>query len=163
MRQFIVSDGSATVTGSTTLVFLNPIAAPSVNIAMLRLWAGQSGSTTSAQQRIKLVSQVVGFPTGMTAATVAKVKRHDPAVSVLIGSTTGVAGTAGTNATGEGTGAQTHMLDDAFNVLNGWLHVPTPSEVIVFPAGSTSGFGMKFPTTPSSLTNWSFGVTYEER
>jgi hypothetical protein len=92
-----------------------------------------------------------------------KVKRHDPAVSVLIGTNTGAAASSGTNATGEGTGAQTAILDDAFNVLNGWLHVPTPSEVIVFPASSTSGFGMKFPTTPSSLTNWSFGVTFEER
>jgi hypothetical protein len=163
MRQFITSEGSATITGSTTMVFLNPAAAPSVNIAMLRMWAGQSGSTTSAQQRIKLVSQVVGFPTGLTAVTPQKVKRHDPAVSVLIGTNTGAAASSGTNATGEGTGAQTAILDDAFNVLNGWLHVPTPSEVIVFPASSTSGFGMKFPTTPSSLTNWSFGVTFEER
>jgi hypothetical protein len=163
MRQFITSDGSATVTGSTTLVFLNPAAAPSVNIAMLRMWAGQAGTTTSAQQRIKLVSQVSGFPTGLTAATPQKVKRHDPAVSVLIGTTNGLAASSGTNATAESTGTQTSILDDAFNVLNGWLHVPTPNEVIVFPASSTSGFGMKFPTTPSSLTNWSFGVTFEER
>jgi hypothetical protein len=163
MRQFITSEGSATITGSTTMVFLNPAAAPSVNIAMLRMWAGQSGSTTSAQQRIRLVSQVVGFPTGLTAALPAKVKRHDVAASVLLQTNTGAAASSGTNSTGEGTGTQTPILDDAFNVLNGWLHVPTPAEVIVFPAGSTSGFGMKFPTTPSSLVNWSFGVTFEER
>jgi hypothetical protein len=162
MRQFITSVGSAAVTGSTTLVFLNPAAAPNVNIAMLRMWAGQAGTTTSAQQRIQLNSQVAQFPT-LTAATPAKVKRHDSAVSVLVGSTNGAAGTSGVNSSADGTGTQTQIMDDAFNVLNGWLHVPTPNEVIVFPASSTSGFGMKFPTTPSSLTAWSFGVTFEER
>lgn len=162
-REFIVSLGSSTVTsGSTTLVFLNPPAAPNFNIAILRMWIGQAANATSAQQRVQLNSQITQFPT-LVAATPAKVKRADPNVSVLVGSTTGAAATAGVGATSEGTGTKTQIADDTFNVLNGWLSVPTPDEIIVMPAGSTSGFGMSFPALGGSTTGWSYGVTFAER
>lgn len=160
-REFTTSLGGATVTGSTTLVFLNPPAAPNFNIGILRLWVGQSANATSAQQRVQLNSQIVQFPT-LTAATPAKVKRADPNVSVLVGSTSGAAATSGVNSSAEGTGTQTQIWDDAFNVLNGWLYVPTPPEELVFPASSVSGFGMKFPVAPATLTNWAFGVNFRE-
>lgn len=160
-REFNVSTGGATVTGSTTLVFLNPKAAPNFNIELLRLWLGQTANATSAQQRVQLNSQVTAFPT-LTAATPASLKRADPNVSVLVGSTTGAAGTAGVNSSLDGAGTQTQILDDAFNVLNGWLMVPTPAELITFPAGSVSGFGMKFPVAPATLTNWAMGAHFRE-
>lgn len=160
-REFNVSLGGATVTGSTTIVFLNPKAAPNFNIEILRWWIGQSANATSAQQRVQLVSQISAFPT-LTAATPASLKRADPNVSILVGSTTGAAGTAGVNSSAEGTGTQTQISDDTFNVLNGWLMVPTPPETIIAPAGYASGIGMKFPVAPSTLTNWSFGCQYRE-
>lgn len=160
-REFAVSLGGATVTGSTTLVFLNPKAAPNFNISVMRCWIGFGGTATSAQQRVQLNSQIANFPT-LTAATPASLKRADPNVSILVGSTSGAAATAGVNSSSEGTGTQTQIIDDAFNVLNGWLWIPTPPETLIFPAGSISGFGMKFPTTPSVLTTWSFGVDFAE-
>lgn len=161
MREFAVSGGGLAVTGSTTMAFLNPPAAPNINIEVLRIWLGQTANATSAQQRAQLVSQIAQFPT-LTLATPAKLKRGDPTVSVLIGSTTGAAATAGINSSADGTGTQTAIFDDAFNVLNGWLHVPTPAETISFPAGSLSGFGVKFPVAPSTLTNWAVGVNFRE-
>ena len=161
MREFVVSGGGLTVTGSTVLVFLNPPASPNCNIEVLRMWIGQTANATSAQQRVQLVSQIAQFPT-LTAATPAKTKRADPNVSVLVGSTTGAAATAGVNSSADGTGTQTAIAEDAFNVLNGWLSVPTPSETIIFPAGSLSGFGMKFPVAPATLTNWAVGTTFRE-
>lgn len=161
VREFNVSLGGATVTGSTTLVFLNPPAAPNFNIEVLRWWISQSANATSAQQRVQINSQITQFPT-LTSATPAKLKRADPNVSVLVGSTTGAAATAGVNSSADGTGTQTQILDDSFNVLNGWLMVPTPPETLIFPAGSTSGVGMKFPVAPSTLTNWSFGAQFRE-
>ncbi len=161
MREFCVSLGNATLTSSPTVIFLNPKAAPSLNIELLRWWIGFSGTATSAQQRVQINSQVSTFPT-LTAATPASLKRGDPNASILVGSTSGAAATAGVNASGEGNGAQTQILDDAFNVLNGWLMVPTPPETIIMPAGSTSGIGMKFPTTPSQSNPWSFGCNYRE-
>lgn len=161
MREFSISAGGITVSGVTTLIFLNPPAAPSVNIEFLRYWISQSANATSAQQRVQLVTQVTGFPT-VTSATPAKLKPADPNASVITGGTAGAVGTAGTNATNEGTGAKTAVWDDAFNVLNGWLSIPTPPESRIIPAGLTSGQGLYFPVAPATLTNWAFGLVFRE-
>lgn len=160
MNEFTVGGSNATVAGATTLVFINPAAAPSVNLEIMRCWVGQSANATSAQQRIQLETQVTAFPT-LTSATPAKLKRAS-GNSVITGGTAGAAGTSGINASSEGAGGKTAILDDAFNVLNGWLWVPTPRECIVMPAGSTSGFGLFFPAAPATLTGWTFGVSYAE-
>lgn len=160
MNEYAVSSGGITVAGATTLVFINPAAAPQVNLDIMRAWIGQSANATSAQQRVQLETQVSAFPT-LTSATPAKLKRAGPA-SQITGGTAGAAGTAGINASAEGAGAKTVIFEDAFNVLNGWLWVPTPREVITMPAGSTSGFGLFLPVAPATLTNWAFGVTYAE-
>lgn len=160
MNEFAVSGENLTVAGATTLVFINPAAAPNVNLEIMRCWIGQSANATSAQQRVQLETQVSAFPT-LTSATPAKLKRAG-AASVITGGTAGAAGTAGVNASAEGAGAKTSIIGDAFNVLNGWLWVPTPREMIVMPAGSTSGFGLFLPTAPATLTGWTFGVSYAE-
>lgn len=161
MNEYVVSDAGVTIAGATTLVFINPAAAPNINLEFLRAWVGQSANATSAQQRVELETQVTAFPT-LTSATPAKLKRAS-AVSVIVGGTAGAAGTAGTNASAEGAGSKTSIWEDAFNVLNGWLWVPTPSETIVMPAGSTSGIGLFLPVAPATLTNWAFGMVYGER
>lgn len=161
MREFSISAGGVTVAGTTTLIFVNPAAAPSMNLEFLRFWIGQSANATSAQQRAQLVTQVTTFPT-LTSATPTKLKPADPNASVITGGTAGAAGTAGINASAEGAGTKTAVWDDAFNVLNGWLHVPTPAETRVMPAGLASGLGLYFPVAPATLTNWAFGLTYRE-
>lgn len=160
MNEYAVSDGGITIAGATTLIFVNPIAAPNVNLEFLRAWVGQSANATSAQQRVELETQVTVFPT-LTSATPAKLKRAS-AVSVIIGGTAGAAGTSGTNASVEGAGAKTSVWEDAFNVLNGWLWVPTPKETVVMPAGSASGLGLFLPVAPATLTNWAFGMVFAE-
>ena len=160
MREFAVSDAGITIAGATTLVFVNPIAAPNVNLEFLRAWVGQSANATSAQQRVELETQVTAFPT-LTSATPRALKFAD-AVSVIVGGTAGAAGTTGTNASAEGAGAKTSRWEDAFNVLNGWLWVPTPKETIVMPAGSASGLGLFLPIAPATLTNWAFGMVFAE-
>jgi hypothetical protein len=161
MREFSISSAGNTVVGASTLIFVNPAAAPSVNLEFLRFWVGQSANATSAQQRIQLETQVTAFPT-LTAATPVKLKPSDPNASVIAGGTAGAAGTAGINASAEGAGAKTVVWEDAFNVLNGWLHVPTPPETRIMPAGSASGLGLFFPVAPATLTNWAFGTVFRE-
>jgi hypothetical protein len=161
MREFSISAGNVTVAGATTLVFVNPPAAPSVNLEFLRFWVSQTGSTTSAQQRVQLVTQVTAFPT-LTAATPAKLKPADPNASVITGGTAGAAGTAGTNASAEGAGTKTAVWDDAFNILNGWLMIPTPAETRIMPAGSLSGQGLYLPAAPGTLTGFAFGLVFRE-
>lgn len=161
MREYNVGAAAVTVAGATTLVFINPAAAPNVNIEIERCYVSQSANATSAQQRIQLETQVTAFPT-LTSTTPRKLKLQDSA-SVITGGTAGAAGTAGTNASAEGAGGKTAIFDDAFNVLNGWLWVPTPQELLVIPAGSASGFGLFFPAAPATLSGWSFGVNFGER
>lgn len=161
MREFALSGAGITVAGATTLIFLNPAAAPNLNIEFTRFWIGQSANATSAQQRAQLETQVTAFPT-LTSATPAKLKRADPNASIIAGGTAGAAGTSGINASAEGAGAKTIVFEDVFNVLNGWLHVPTPPETIVMPAGSASGLGLFLPIAPTTLTNWAFGELFRE-
>lgn len=160
-REFNISAGGVTVAGATTLVSVNPPAAPNFNIEFMRFWIGQSANATSAQQRIEILEKASVFPT-LTSATPAKQKRADPNASVITGGTAGAIGTAGTNASAEGIGAATILWDDAFNVLNGWLHVPTPPETFVFPAGNGKSMGLYFPVAPTTLTNWAFGAVFRE-
>ncbi len=160
-REFSISAGNTTVVGTATLIFVNPPAAPNMNIEFLRFWVGQAANATSAQQRIQLDTQVTSFPT-LTASTPTKLKPADPNVSVITGNTSGAAGQAGVNASAEGGGAKTAVWDDAFNVLNGWLHVPTPAETRIMPAGFASGQGLYFPVSPATLTGWAFGLVYRE-
>lgn len=161
-REFSISAGNFSVVGATTLVFVNPPAAPNFNIEFLRFWVGQAANATSAQQRITMINKVTVFPT-LTAAVVTKLKTADPNASVIVGGTAGAAGTAGTNASNEGAGASTVRWEDAFNVLNGWLHVPTPPETIIYPAGSTSGLGLTFPAAPATTSGWSAGLCFREQ
>jgi hypothetical protein len=163
MREFNVSTGGTSVAnGSSTIVYLRAAASVSVNLECLRWWCGQTANATSAQQRIQIALRGTQFPT-LIAATPIQLKTQDTA-SVIVGSTTGAASTAGVAATGENAAATypALILEDAFNVLNGWLMVPTPAETIINPVGAASGISMRFPVVPASTASWSFGVQFRE-
>lgn len=162
MREFSVGgDGLTLANQAVTLVFVNPAAAPSVNLEFLRMWASQQGSATSAQQRVQVETQVTAFPT-LVSATPKKLKPGDPNASVITGGTAGAAGTSGINASAEGAGTKTPIFGDDFNVLNGFLWVATPRETIVMPAGFASGLGLFLPAAAASLTNWAAGMNFGE-
>lgn len=139
-------------------MFVNP--GTTCSLEFLRAWASQAANATSAQQRVQLSTQVTAFPT-LVSATPGKTKLLDP-VSQIIGGIAGAAGTAGINASAEGAGAKTVVLPDAFNVLNGWLWVPTPKETFVMNASAASGFGLHFPAAPATLTSWNAGLVFSE-
>lgn len=156
------SDGLTLANQAVTLAFLNPAAAPNVSYDILRLTCSQSGTATSAQQRVQVVTQVTAFPT-LVSVTPRHLKLADTVASIVTGATSGAAGTVGVNASAEGGGAKTVLFADNFNVLNGYLWVPTPNEVINVPASFASGLGLFLPAAPASLTNWSVAVNYGER
>lgn len=163
-RSFSVSGDNITVAASSplTLVFLNPSAAPSMGVRILRAWIGQTGVTTTAMQRVTIVSQVTAFPT-LTAATPRPLQHQDPTAAILTGGTAGAAGTCGINASAEGAGTKTIKISTAFNVVNSpWEWVPTPQEVIEAGAGSASGLGLVLNSTAATTSGWSFGINYQE-
>ncbi len=159
-REYSVGVAGATLANqAVTLVFINPAATQGFEV--LRAWTGQTGTATSAQQRVQFNYQVTAFPT-LTSATPSKTKFNDP-TSGIVGGTAGAAGTCGVNASAEGAGTKTVIGGgDTFNNLNGYLWVPTPRELISLSAGISSGFGFHLPVAPGSLTNWQAGVTYGE-
>jgi hypothetical protein len=163
-REYSVGALNVSVTNAVDLaqVFINPsaTAASACGLEFLRGWVSQAANATSAQQTVALRTQVTAFPT-LTSATPRKLKFLDPA-SLITGGTAGAAGTAGTNASVAGAGTKSEVIDDNFNVLNGWLWVPTPRETIVMPAMAASGFGLYFPVAPTTLTSWSYGLTFAE-
>lgn len=161
-KEYSVGFGGLSVANqAVTLVFINPKAAVAPPIFLLRMWASQQGSATSAQQRVQAETQVTAFPT-LVSATPRSLKRSDTVASLIVGGTAGAAGTCGVNASGEGAGAKTIMFEDNFNVLNGFLWVPTPRELIELTAGDASGFGLHLPAAPASLTNWASGINFAE-
>jgi hypothetical protein len=159
LGHYSVSAAGVTPTAQpVTLAFVNP--GTSRSLEFLRAWAGQSVNATSAQQRIQLNTQVTAFPT-LTATTPTPLSLSD-AASVITGGTAGAAGTSGTNATVEGAGAKTVLYPDSFNVLNGWLWVPTPRDTYILNASAASGFGLHMPVTPAPAGAWSWGVTFAQ-
>lgn len=143
---------------AVTLGFINP--GTTVSLRFRRFWVSQAANATSAQQRVQVNTQVTAFPT-LVSQTPSKTTTIDQA-SAITGGTAGAAGTAGINASAEGAGSKTVILPDSFNVLNGWLYVPTPDEAFDGPAGASAGWGLHFPAAPATLTGWSGGITYVE-
>jgi hypothetical protein len=161
-REYTIPAVNVTLGGGVTLVYFQaPSGAPIIAAEVLRAWASQSSSTTSSQQRIQMSTQVFAFPT-LTAQAPIPIKASDPA-SKITGGTAGSAGTSGINASAEGAGAKTVVIPDVFNILNGYLWVPTPRETIIESAQSTAhGFGLFLPAAPGSLGGWNAGLTIAE-
>lgn len=170
MREFTVTAGAQTLagTGSTTdLIAFCPsssLGSGAVSIESLRFWVGQYANATSAQQRVYLKTFGSSFPT-TTSTTPNKLKPADPNASILVGATYVSFAGVGINSSTEGAGATTNVHEDGFNVLNGWLHVPTPAEtrIMAAPAVATGQPGMALClSTVTTNSNWCWGWTYRE-
>lgn len=127
-------------------------------LRILRAWCGQSGTTTSQQLGIQLAVQASAFGT-YTAATPAPLVAGGNA-SGIAGGTAGAAGTAGTDSSANAAGTKTPLYSDGFNNLNGWLYIPVPEERIIVP--SDTAIVLALIGTPTTLTNWSAGINFEE-
>lgn len=160
-REYIVQGQNITIANAAvTLAFVNPPAGRTIEI--VRAWAAQAGSITSAMAEIALGFKATAFPT-LTAATPEKTKSGDP-VSFITGGTAGAAGTSGINASAEGGGTFTVKYPDVFNILQGWLWTPSLNggESFILAGADSLGFAMKFRTAPSILSGWSFGIAFRE-
>jgi hypothetical protein len=160
-REYIVQGQNITIANAAvTLVHINPPSGRAIEI--IRAWAAQAGSVTSAMAEIALGFKVTAFPT-LTSVTPEKTKPSDP-VSFITGGTAGAAGTSGINASAEGAGAFTPKYPDVFNILQGWLWTPSLNggESFILSSADATAFAMKFRAAPSVLTGWSFGVLFRE-
>lgn len=170
MSSYSVGTGSQAISGTASVTLANaavtlviirpPTTAGGMGVNIMRLWANQKGTATSAQYEIIYGTKVTAFGTYVSATP--KPDRIDGPASVISGGTAGAQGTAGINASAEGAGTVTGIGGDNFNNLNGYLWTPNPKEVITLANNSASGFVLALPVAVGSLTNWHFGVNYEE-
>ena len=134
---------------STAITVLEITAPSGCGLEIYRAWCQQSNSTTSAMARIQILRKS-GSITG-TATPPAAVPTNS-----------GMAASAATikwKATAEGTDGVI-VLEEAWNVLNGWLYLPVPEERIFVPASTI--IALKFPAAPPSAA-YTYGILYEEK
>ncbi len=155
---YTVSGKSQTVVAAPQMVFVN--VGTTVSLQFLRAWCSQNANATSAQQGVKTLTKATAFPT-LVSATPNPTSVVDQA-SKITGGTAGAAGTCGINSSANGAGTELDIYPDNFNVLNGWLWVPTPADLVILSAGGAQGFGSQFVGTPGTLTGWTFGIEYAE-
>jgi hypothetical protein len=163
MREYNVSATGVTVASSSPMSLVMLMPASGQTIEILRMWASQNANATSNQQGIRWGWKASVYQSTMTATSPVAVKSSDP-VSKLTGTATIAAGVSATGiSTGtEGAGTFTVLGSDNFNVLNGWLWVPTPAETIMVNSASAYCFTLQFSAVPATTTNWTFGVTFRE-
>jgi hypothetical protein len=158
---YSVTMRNVTIIANATLVIIHAASATSSrasSVEILRAWAGQVGTDTTDQVEIELAQKVTAFGT-YVSSTPGSHSLNAP-VSGIVGGTAGAAGTCGVNASAEGAGTVTPIIEDCFSNLNGWLWVPTPEERILMPPDTA--VILKIIGTPASLTGWSAGLTYRE-
>lgn len=158
---YSVSMEDQTIVADATVVIIHTASALTSRASVIeieRCWVSQRGTATSQQLGIKIAQKASAFGT-YTSTTPSPHVIGGPA-SGISGGTAGAAATAGTDASAEGAGTVTTIIADSFNNLNGWLWVPTPEERIVVP--TDTAVILKIIGTPTSLTNWSAGMTFRE-
>jgi len=160
MRVYKVTAPNITVANqAVSLVVIMPTAGQTIKI--LRAEVSQHANATSAQQRILMGTKASVFQTVVTA-TPKPINLSDPASGIVGISGSIAAGKCGINASAEGAGTLTDLYNGAFNVLNGWLWIPTPDEQIIINGGSAQAFALQFPAAPTTLTGWNAEVTFAE-
>ena len=158
---YSVSMSDQTIVANATLVIIRAAAAIGTRGSMLRIlraWVSQHGTATPQNLGILIGQKASAF--GTYTSTTPSPHVVGGAASGIAGGTAGAAATAGTDASAEGAGTVTTTIHDGFNNLNGWLWVPTPDEVIRVPPDTA--VILKIVGTPTTLTNWDAGMTFEE-
>lgn len=159
MRVYTLPFTALSVSAAKTLLAFR---CPSTNGALLlRAFVSQQASETSEElevaiQRVSAVGD--GTFTGVTAANCPKYDPNDPATLLL--QTGGTAGCS-VDYTVEPTTYDTHpIIRESFNVLNGWLWVPSVEERIkVAPTGR---IGLRLLNAPAAALTMSGGFVVAE-
>jgi len=162
MREYIVNTGysiSIAGPGPSTVVGIAPTSVGTIEV--IRAWCSQFSSTSSAQQRIAIGSKASTYGS-FSASTPVATKSGDPSSAITTTTTVMVQGGCGINASSEGTGTLTLQYPDNFNVLNGWLWVPTPNETFMYSGAKSVAAYLTLLANPGTTTGWNAGLVYRE-
>ena len=156
----VLLDNQAVATAAVTLIFIRPAATRPLRI--VRYGANFNGTATSTQIRYEFGTKASAYGT-YTSKTPIVLDGSTGATAVTVGGTAGAAGTSGVYATSEGAGTFTPIMSGAFNCVGGGLDefLGEYSEMVL-PAGSTSGFVLRFPANPVMVANWNAFMDFRE-
>jgi hypothetical protein len=136
-----------TATHSTAITILQARAHATRPLVLIRAWC-ESSATATAIGTIQLLRQTTAGTLTTLSPGPLPLRPNVPTAGM----------TAGHTATAEPTPGDV-LIHEEFNVVNGWLYLPSPDEQIVIPA---AGFlGMKFSVAPASST-WVYGMVLVE-
>jgi len=155
VNQTIVADASLVIIHTASSA-----TAAGSRIQILRASASQQGPEVSDQLGILLGIKASAFGTYTSTTPVSHELGTTAVASAITGGTAGAAGTAGTDASAEGGGTVTTILEEGFNILSGWLWVPTDDERFI--VSSDTAVLLKIVGTPATLTGWNAFITYKE-
>ncbi len=140
-RVYKVALAAVSVSSAITLIQIK--AGATVPLQIIRATISQSSSTTSAALRAT-INRKSGAATVTSATPALLGPSTDPAASAVGGTSA-----TGTNASAEGTDSAL-LIEDGFNVLNGWVFLPTPKEYLFVDAATF--IALRFPSAPSATT-----------
>ena len=151
--EYILTNNGVTI--STAISALQLKAGTNGPIEILRCWATQASSTTSAQCSIGLVRKTAAAT--VTAAVAGTTLNKQNPVNPAADASLGTAAT-GITATVEGTNGEIAHVE-GFNVLSGFNYLPTPEERIIVPQGGI--IALTFLDAPSSA-KWYCCIHFRE-
>lgn len=138
------------VTTSTAITIIQIKTGATNPIELIRVSVNQSDTATSAQTGIRILRKTAAA----TVTSFTPLIVQAAAASAAVGGTT----STGITATGEGTDGDI-LIDEGFNILNGFLYLPVPEERILVPAAAF--IALKFPVAPTSAL-WKSQIIFGE-
>jgi hypothetical protein len=146
---YVAKNGDAGVVISTAITILQ-IKAGAAALELLRAGLSQGLSETSTMEHVQILRKTAAAT--VTSFTPRRYNPSDP-VSLAVGGTAAT----GYTASAEGTDGEV-LLDDGWNILNGWQWKSGEDRILV-PQGGI--LAMKFPVAPASATYRAYMVFAE--
>lgn len=137
---YVVKNGDAGVSISTAITALQ-IKAGAAMLELLKVVISQGLSEVSTMEQIQILRKTAAAT--VTSFTPRKCNPGDPA-ALCVGGTSAT----GYTASAEGTDGEV-LIDEGFNILNGWLWVPEKERIIIPQSGIIA---VKFPVAPAAAT-----------
>lgn len=148
---YVVKNGDAGVAISTAITIIQVVAG-AASLELLRCGISQGLFETSTMEHVQILRKTVAA--SVTTFTPRRYNFNDP-TSLAVGG----ASATGYTATAEGTDGEV-LIDDGWNILNGWVWKSGEDRIIVQQAGIIA---MKFPVAPASATWRAYMVFAENR
>lgn len=158
---YTVTMANQTVIADSEMIMLRAATAYASRASVLRIYrleCSQAGTATSQQLAVRWGLKASAF--GTYTSTTPAPTEIGAVASAIAGSTSNAASSSGTDSSANGAGTLTVLDQQGFNNLNGFEKIFTPEERIL--VGPDLTFCLQLQGTPTTLTNWSASLTFEE-